>query len=168
MQHFYFFRTKSCGCFSQKQAFTWYRCWQPSYIQHLVLATATAQKNSVFRSWLTTFLFIYIGGRGYAYYAFILNAFAAVGVVMCFTLIRSVLRITIAKHVQISQQMAKFLRRMVFVASAVYMLLASPNVYLLAYDKSELPQYEFARIFRCTLLRFIHVYGVPHFTLPVL
>lgn len=116
----------------------------------------------------TTFLFIYIGGRGYAYYAFILNAFAAVGVVMCFTLIRSVLRITIAKYVQISQQRAKFLRRIVFVTSAVYMLLASPNVYLLAYDKSELPQYEFAEIIRCTLLRFIHVYGVPHFTSPVL
>lgn len=87
-----------------------------------------------------TFFFTYIGGQDHAYYAFVFSVFVPFGIMavldMLFTAVPGA---------------EKLMKRKVVPALCVVLSIAAslwltPNRYMMGMDKSELPQYQFARI----------------------
>lgn len=106
---------------------------------------------------LFTAFFVYIGGRAYPYYAFILTVFSIYG----FAMLPDVLK-RCAKSAKNAVYPHSVKKRRLFpilqkqsggsgcavgfflVFCTAFALLATPNRYLMSYKKEELPQYKFA------------------------
>ncbi len=103
------------------------------------------EKISLISSFVTMFLFIYIGGRIYHYYAFPFSLFSIFGMVLpawilqkCFLVIRESRR----KKFQIS------IVAILIIVMLVFANWRSVNTYMLLYYKSDLAQFRFEKIIR--------------------
>lgn len=84
-----------------------------------------------------TCLTVYGGGRGYIYYGFILAAFAFWGLMpVC----------SILKHIKVKEMIPKAACLLTAVLSLMISYQVSENVYLMSYEKEDMPQYQFAEI----------------------
>lgn len=87
-----------------------------------------------------TFLFTYMGGQGFAYYAFIFSVFVPYGVMAGLDLLGAVVP-GLCKML-----MHKFIPAFCVVLSIAAALWLTPNRYMMGIDKAETPQYQFAQI----------------------
>lgn len=90
-------------------------------------------------SFLTTFFFVYIGGRTYRYYALIFGIFVVFGV------------IAVANYNNMAMQRKKIIKYLTnpvlaLIVSAILSVLISTNTSFMSYEKEDLPQYQFAEI----------------------
>lgn len=92
-----------------------------------------------------TFLLIYIGGRHSMYYSMIFNAFVPIGILVAYQTLNYYLfsRLKTANALRIFH---RFKGGILCLLSLVYAFIQCDNTYLLNYDRSDLPQYEFAKI----------------------
>lgn len=90
-------------------------------------------------------LFTYANGRTYPYYALILSAFSALGWIPVLLFLRWAFRKVPQKAMAAG---AAALSVLLLVGSICIAYKKSPNVYLMAYEKEDLPQYRFAAIIR--------------------
>lgn len=92
-----------------------------------------------------TFLLIYIGGRHYMYYSLVFNAFVPIGILVAYQTLNYYLfsRLKTANTLSIFR---RFKGGILCLLSLVYAFIQCDNTYLLNYDRSDLPQYEFAKI----------------------
>lgn len=84
-----------------------------------------------------TCLTVYGGGRGYVYYGFILAVFAFIGLIPICSILR---------HVPVKAVILKVCCAVTGVVSLVMAYSISENVYLMSYEKEDMPQYQFAEI----------------------
>ncbi len=87
------------------------------------------------------FVLTYIGGRGYPYYSFIFSALAVMGLVEL-SIYEEKLREKLKDKIYIKNFVKVFLPAV----CAIYAFCNCENTYLLEYEKSDLPQYQFAEI----------------------
>lgn len=88
-------------------------------------------------------LFTYANGRTYPYYALILSAFSVFGWIPVLLFLQWAFRNVPQRAVRLS---AAALSVLLLVGSIFAAYKKSPNVYLMAYEKEDLPQYRFAEI----------------------
>jgi hypothetical protein len=94
---------------------------------------------------ISAFLLIYIGGRHYKYYSFILAAFVPAGAVV----LSNLLKLLFAQDLPLFKKKVHALRTAAAGLSLICLLTlfaGNNNTYLLKYKKEELPQYRFADI----------------------
>lgn len=84
---------------------------------------------------LFLFITVYIGGRTYRYYALIFSVFAAFGIIFIFNKIKIIY----------SKEINKFTIHF-FISGILFCIFNCNNIYLLKYNKSEMPQYKFKKI----------------------
>lgn len=89
---------------------------------------------------------VYIGGRDYVYYTLIVGIFAVFGILVVFGWIEEY--VFVSKRISCVYYVGGAIVWMMFGILFCYHF--SSNTQLLAYDKSELPQYKFARIINDT------------------
>lgn len=89
-----------------------------------------------------TCLTVYGGGRGYVYYGFILAAFSFMGLMPVCRLLRYIP----VKGILMKKVLFKAGCVVTSVAALMIAYLNSENVYLMSYDKEDMPQYQFAEI----------------------
>lgn len=94
---------------------------------------------------ICTFLLVYIGGRHFTYYAFIFNAFAPVGILTIYQTLQIHL-FSKLKMGNILRVAYRFTAEIICVGSIIFTFIMCNNTYLLNYNKSDLPQYQFAEI----------------------
>lgn len=82
----------------------------------------------------STLFFVYMGGRYYAYYPFIMNTFAPLGLAEMDRLLKKAKSFQKKTIVPVS------------IAAAILILCTSENLPLLQYDREEYPQYRFQKI----------------------
>ena len=89
------------------------------------------------------FVFTYLNGRRYPYYALVLSVFAPLGLAAVCAGIRRVLPAQAGRRA-----LAAAVTAALILGSPLLTLRASPNTYLMRTDKADLPPYRFARIIR--------------------
>ncbi len=87
------------------------------------------------------FVITYIGGRGYPYYSFIFSALAVMGLVEL-----SVYEEKLREKLKDKIYFKTLAKVVVPAVCAIYSFYNCDNTYLLEYEKSDLPQYQFAEI----------------------
>ena len=94
----------------------------------------------VLSSIVCAFLLIYIGGRRYIYYSLILSVFAPLGLVMLYKILEHIFRE--------KNRCVRSINNAFGCCMLAYALLTaflwSPNVYMMKYSRSDMPQYKFA------------------------
>lgn len=91
-------------------------------------------------SCLSAFLLIYVGGRRYIYYSLVLAVFAPLGLV----LIYKVLRLLHKKKLPDGSGINTVFGSCMLCYTVLTSLIWSPNTYMMAYSRSDMPQYKFA------------------------
>ncbi len=81
----------------------------------------------------STLFFVYLGGRYYAYYSFIMNSFCALGIVGIKSLVKK-------------RNFGRKSFAAVSIISSVLILLTSRNLSLMRFETEDYPQYRFAKI----------------------
>lgn len=92
-----------------------------------------------------TFLLVYGGGRHYRYYAFVFSSFVPVGILPVYKILRYLFFAgyrTASTH----PIFCRFVPWMVCTGSLIFTFFMCNNTYMLHYNKSDLPQYQFAEI----------------------
>lgn len=106
---------------------------------------------------LFTAFFVYIGGRAYPYYAFILTVFSIYGFAMLPDVLKKMRKVRKKRGLSAQREKKAALSDFAktkrgfrcavgffLVFCTAFALLATPNRYLMSYKKEELPQYKFA------------------------
>ena len=91
-------------------------------------------------SCICSFLLIYVGGRRYIYYSLILSVFAPMGIVMLYKILEYLFREKNSCQKSINIAFGCCMLGYSLLTSFLW----SPNVYMMKYSKSDMPQYKFA------------------------
>lgn len=93
---------------------------------------------------ISTFFFVYCGGRNYIYYSLVLSVFIPYGVLLLNSICKFLL--SKIKFKVIRKKRTQFLTVPLMLILPVLLYLFSPNTYMLKYSKEDLPQFKFNEI----------------------
>ena len=124
-------------------------CYTAGFVLSIAGAIFMArQKKELLFFYLITFLFsfllIYSGGRHFNYYSFTLSVYVPFGVLFIINISkRFINKLNINVN---NKKMTVPLLSVLYILSAAFMFLLSPNTYMLKYKKDDLPQFKFNKI----------------------
>ena len=120
-----------------------------------MLALVKKSEKTQFVSYLImgmfTFLFVYIGGQNYTYYSLIFSSFIPIGLLavsqtLHYHLFAGYQKSKKPKVSKVFHVMHRFWAGIICAGCLIFSFTMCNNTYLLRYKKSDLPQYQFAKI----------------------